>query len=472
MGNYTSASFDENEAIIQLGIEEGRKYYPIFKKMADSLKALYPDYKFIKNRLPAVNSYSLSTIEVEGLNANSKVAFLEQTSLSKSTEITAHKLEKDSREAFAYRTYKSIVYDIKPDGKGGHQLVYHVKPESSVVLKAGISQNTFTGFGVDLNLTARNFISPFSRSMVSINLGQNFRALLEHQQMFGYKTPLSNRFQVYSEFQEVPTYTDFTGTGLYKLKYFTIDDRLQLTAKRKSVGGIGIQWEDIEALPKIQSGTYLNGDNNFFHLYAFWQYNNLSKPQYPKRGTNLELKAGYVFSVSPDFLVYQNDSIVGELNKDLIQYGNYMKTTVNFSNTRPLSRHWALVSRLQGGVNFGSNSSLLNGFIAGGMNQNLHNQVVFAGLKEGEVVSESMLTAHVGARYNPFGKVYATLLGSVMTYDFIKKESLPVSTKWIVGSGLTLAYDLSFGPVELTLMLSNKTHGLRTYFNFGFPFRL
>ena len=97
---------------------------------------------------------------------------------------------------------------------------------------------------------------------------------------------------------------------------------------------------------------------------------------------------------------------------------------------------------------------------------------MFTGLKEGEVVSESLVAAHVGARYNPFGKVYATLLGSVMTYDFIKKESLPASTKWIVGSGLTLAYDLSFGPIELTLMMSNKTHGLRTYFNFGFPFRL
>jgi NTE family protein len=381
-------------------------------------------------------------------------------------------MEKVSREAFAYRTYKNIIYDINNDGKGSHQLVYRVKPESSVVLKAGISQNTFTGFAVNLNLTARNFISPFSRSMVSVNIGQNFRALAEHQQMFGYRTPWSNRFQVYTEFQEVPTYTDFARTGLYKLKYFTIDDRLQLSAKRKSAGGIGIQWENIDALPQIQSGTYLKGNNNFFHMYAFWQYNNLPKPQYPKRGTQLELKAGYVFSVSPDLEVYQDGSLVGDINKTLIQYGSYMKSSLYFTNTKPLSRHWAFVSRLQGGANFGSNSSLLNGFVGGGMNHTMHNQVMFAGLKEGEVITESIIAAHAGPRYNPFGKVYVTLLGSVMTYDFIRKETLPATAKWIVGAGLTLAYDLSFGPVEITLMMTDKTHGLRSYFNFGFPFRL
>ena len=60
MGTYTSASFADQEAIMQLGIEEGRKYYPIFKKMADSLKAIYPDYTFTKNRLPDIKKYTLA----------------------------------------------------------------------------------------------------------------------------------------------------------------------------------------------------------------------------------------------------------------------------------------------------------------------------------------------------------------------------------------------------------------------------
>jgi NTE family protein len=472
MGDYTSGSFDAANGILELGITEGRKYYPLFKKLADSLKAIYPDYSFTKNRLPVLTSYQISKVEVAGLNKKAKDAFLEQTNLDTIKHVTARKLEKETREAFAYRMYKSITYEIHPDGTGGNQLLYHVKPESDVILKAGLSQNTFTGFAVNLNLTTRNFLTPFSRSLVSLNLGKNFRGLLEHQQMFGYRRPWSNRFQVYSEFQELPTYTDFRRTGLYKLKYFTIDDRFQLSAKRRAAGGIGLQWENISATPQIESGTYLNGHNNYFHLYGFWQFNDLSKPQYPKKGTQVELKAGYVFGLNPDFQLFEDGNLVGDITKQNVQYGNYFRTTAFVSNTAPIGSRWAWVSRFQGGVNFSSNQSLLNAFIAGGMNPTMHNQVMFAGLKEGEVVSESMLAAQTGARYNPFGKVYASLVGSVLTYDFISKESIPVTPKWVVGTGLTLAYDLSFGPIELTLMISNKTQGLRTYFNFGFPFRL
>jgi outer membrane translocation and assembly module TamA len=46
----------------------------------------------------------------------------------------------------------------------------------------------------------------------------------------------------------------------------------------------------------------------------------------------------------------------------------------------------------------------------------------------------------------------------------------PTESAW--GTGITVAYDLPIGPIEFTMMFSNKTQGLRTYFNFGFPFRL
>jgi NTE family protein len=472
MGDYTSASFDAANDIIELGIAEGRKYYPFFKHLADSLKSIYPDYVFTKNRLPIKTAYKFSKIEVEGLNKKAKEAFFEQISIDTGIYINARKLEKEGREAFAYRMYKSIVSEVNIDDKGDYTLLYRVKPESPVILKAGLSQNTFTGFAVNLNLTARHLLTPFSRSLVSASFGQNFRAMAEHQQMFGYNRPLSYRLQAYVEFQELPTYTDFRRTGLYKLKYVTIDNRFQLSAKRRSAGGMGIQWDNINALPEVESGTYLRGKNNFFHAYAFWQFNNLSKPQYPKKGTQIELKAGYVFSVNPDFQVYEDGVLVGGITKDIIQYGSYARTTASFFNITPMSTRWAWVNRVQGGINFSGNQSLLNIFIAGGMNPTMHNQVLFAGLKEGEVISESMAAAQTGVRYNPFGKVYATLLGNVMAYDFIRKDSLQTSSKWIMGTGLTVAYDLPIGPIELTLMMTNKSGGLRSYFNFGFPFRL
>ncbi|HSF46276.1 MAG TPA: patatin-like phospholipase family protein [Chitinophagaceae bacterium] len=472
MGTYTSASFDDGNAIIDLGIEQGRKYYPLFKKLADSLKLVYPDYRFTKNRLPEQTGYKFAKVEVIGLKKKEKEAFLNQINLDTSMLITCGKLEKETREAFAYRMYKSIVYEIKQEENGDYKLLYRVKPESAVMLKAGVIANTTAEFGVQVNLTGRNVFTPFSRSLVSLNIGQHFRGLLEHLQMFGYKKPWSNRFQVYSEMQELPTYTDFESTGLYKLKYFTIDDRFQLSAKRRSAGGIGVQWENIVAKPQVKSGTYYDGQSNYFHIYGFWQYNTLSKPLYPKKGTQLEIKAGYVFDVKPDIEIYEDGVLIAEITKSYIQYGSYLRTTMNFSNTTSLNKRWAWISRAQGGVNFTANQSFLNSFIAGGMAPIMRNQVMFAGLREGEVVSESMISAHIGPRYNPFGKMYITITGSTLFYDFIEKDKEILDAKWMFGAGMTFAYDLPIGPLEFSLMWNNKNGGLGTYLNLGFPFKL
>ena len=472
MGDYTAASFDASDALIDLGIEEGRKYYPIFKHMADSLKALYPGYKFVKNRLPAIKDYKISRVEVAGLNRFGRDAFLSQIVRDTSKTITFHQLQKDTRNAFAFRMYKCIVCELDADSTDTHTLFYKVQPESGTMFKAGLSQNSFTGFGVQLNLTSRNLITPFSRSLLSVNIGQNFRGLVEHSQTFGYNHPWSNRFQVYSEFQDVPTFEDFRKTGLYKLKYVTIDDRFQLAARRRSTSGIGMQWEFIDVKPQVETGVYFKGRNNYFQLYGFWQFNNLSKPQYPKKGILIELKSGYVFNIRPDFDVYRDGELVGTVTKDLVQYGNYLRTTASMQSTTPLKRKWAWITKFNGGMNFSGNETLLNGFFAGGMNPTFRNQVQFAGLKEAEVVSESMLALQAGPRFNPFGGLYITMLGSVLTYDFIPKAKQTLSQKWIAGSALTLAYDLPIGPVEFSLMLCNKTGGLSSYFNFGFPFKL
>src|SRR4030095_10500389 len=41
--DFGTASFSSSDSIIDLGIEEGKKYYPFFKKLADSLNAIYGD---------------------------------------------------------------------------------------------------------------------------------------------------------------------------------------------------------------------------------------------------------------------------------------------------------------------------------------------------------------------------------------------------------------------------------------------
>ena len=67
LDNYNAGSFNKATEILELGLEEGRKQYPLFKRLADSLNAVYGPQPENKNRLPIVDSIKISAIEITGL---------------------------------------------------------------------------------------------------------------------------------------------------------------------------------------------------------------------------------------------------------------------------------------------------------------------------------------------------------------------------------------------------------------------
>ena len=56
MEKYSMGSFGETDKIIDLGIAEGRKLYPTFKKLADSLNAIYGNEEIMKTPLPQIKT--------------------------------------------------------------------------------------------------------------------------------------------------------------------------------------------------------------------------------------------------------------------------------------------------------------------------------------------------------------------------------------------------------------------------------
>jgi NTE family protein len=65
--NYTMASFNQAEDIIQVGLEEGRKLFPRLKKMVDSLDRIYGKRPLVKQRLPDPGTSRITAYEVRGL---------------------------------------------------------------------------------------------------------------------------------------------------------------------------------------------------------------------------------------------------------------------------------------------------------------------------------------------------------------------------------------------------------------------
>ena len=98
--NYSMASFVDADKILQTGIDEGRTLYPRFKKLVDSLDAIYGKQEIPKNRLPEVHKVKISSYEVNGLKNTTVGFFINTMNLVLNKYYTAKELSNMVRQAF------------------------------------------------------------------------------------------------------------------------------------------------------------------------------------------------------------------------------------------------------------------------------------------------------------------------------------------------------------------------------------
>src|SRR6267154_1831087 len=79
--DFSAASFGSSAELIQLGKEWGKKFYPAFKKLADSLRASNPEYHFQKSRLPNKTKVTIDAIHINGLSHTTEKSFIKRLHL-------------------------------------------------------------------------------------------------------------------------------------------------------------------------------------------------------------------------------------------------------------------------------------------------------------------------------------------------------------------------------------------------------
>ena len=75
LAKYNMASFGDAEEILEKGIDEGRKLYPKFKHLADSLDAIYGKQEIKAQRLPQLKKVCIDEYEIKGFEKYHPVFF-------------------------------------------------------------------------------------------------------------------------------------------------------------------------------------------------------------------------------------------------------------------------------------------------------------------------------------------------------------------------------------------------------------
>ncbi len=185
MEKYSMGSFGDAKELMELGLEEGRKLYPRFKALADSLNAIYGPPVPKVNRLPQVHGVVISSYEVHGTDRTSAEFFVHTMNFETNTFYTARRLANMVRQAYGTRYYSRVTYSLEPQTDGTSKIIFDVTEYPLTFAKLGLHYNRFTGVGLIANLTARNFFTANSRSLVTVNIGETFRIRGEHLQYLG-----------------------------------------------------------------------------------------------------------------------------------------------------------------------------------------------------------------------------------------------------------------------------------------------
>jgi NTE family protein len=470
MEKYSMGSFADADAILQLGLEEGRRLYPQFKRLADSLDQIYGPAPPKKDRLPQVNKVEISSYEVQGVEKTSADFFVHTMNFDVGKSYTAKQLANMVRRAYGTRYYSRIIYSLQPQPDSTVRIVFDVTENPFTFAKLGLHYNRFTGVGIIANITSRNFFTTNSRSLVTVNLGETFRVRAEHLQYIGRLKNISVPLDLQFDRFDFNTYDTYVQTGLYKQHYFRFGGRFQYSASRNFSIGVGHKFEWLRYSPTISKGLEFKGSNNFTSTYVYLAHNSLDRSIYPRKGVKLEAEAARVARQHPNIrFLLDGEEIVDE---DSIQVSTapYLRTTLNVESYFPLGRRATLQMNAQGGINFDYNGNVMNEFIIGGLTKTFRNQITFAGLPEGSLYTPAMAMLQGGLRVQIYNNTYLTGRANVLFNNFISQSSFFGNPDFLSGYSMTFSYNFALGPLEISAMYCDQTRKFQSYINLGIPF--
>jgi NTE family protein len=462
---YSMATFSQADEIIEAGLEEGRKLYPQLKKLADSLNNLYGNLN-AKKELPEEHSVKISSYEVKGLKYTTQDFFVHTMGLLTNHVYTPEMLAFMVRRAGGTRYYTRITYHLDPQPDQSAKIVFDVLESPLTFAKLSLHYNQFTGISAILNVTSRDFLTPNSRSSFTLNIGENFRVKAEHLQYLGRGRKFALILATQFDQLNITTYRDTKEAGIYNQNYFLLDSKIGYSTNRDVTIGVGTRFEWTRFNPSITSAVEFNGTDNFPTSYVYFKQNSLDRPVYPKRGVKTELEGDWVYTQNPNIQLHTSSHDMDTV----LASTAYPRVTFHFESYTPLSEKNTLLFLLQSGMNF-QTGNVMNQFSIGGLTNSFHNQITFAGLREGSYYSSSLAAIQTGIRYNMYGNLYLTARANVLFSNFVDNGNKFYDTPdFLSGYALTFTYNFVLGPLELSAMYCDQWKRVMGYVNIGIPF--
>jgi len=476
--DFSAGSFSSSDSIMQIGNYVGKAYYPYFKKLADSLNALYPIIYNPEGRLPSLDSVKINSYEINGLEKTSRKMLVDKLNIREGNNYTAVDLNKAFRAAFSTRYYQKIYYTLDPIQGGEAKLKCELKENPMTALKLGLSYHSYTGAAIIANVTTRNLLFDKSRTMLKLQIGDNFRGTIQHKQAFGKKLNNYGSFGVTYESLPLPIY-DRTNIKqqnyLYHINNFTIDLNYKRQFGTNAALTLGISKINVGLSPDISANGSFKGNINNYYSYLGYEYNTINRRFFPTSGFDIGMEVGFISGRTMDISYSLNDSSINlEVLPDVVNkikdpFYRFQSQLIKYSR---LGSRVTLIKHVGIGAHMNFSTFLLDGFALGGIQRVVSRQFLFAGLNEGQIITSSFAGLNLGLQYKVYNELYVIARANAAYYGFSTRDVLVdvTAATRILGGGLSLGYNLSAMPMEFTVMYSPEVNMVYGHVRLGFLF--
>jgi NTE family protein len=472
VAKFSAGSFSEADEILDIGYKLKEVYYPIFKRLADSLNRIQKVDFNPNNRLKRDKNVIIDSYKFIGLNKLTEDILIRKSNLVLGNKYTALELNEAFRKMYSTLYFQYIYYELIPTTPGHADIIVRLKEQYPGMLKVTFNYHSFIAPAIILNYTWRNLVFDKSRSIVKFAISQDLKALLEQKQFFGRSLNNTITFKLKYLQQRLPFFDKDKESNLYKTGNFNANIGVHHYFARKLAFGGDFSYYRIGFSPDIASYLRFDGYDRGLRLNTSLEYSTINRPFLPTSGIDAKIQASanfyrrYAMKYSGSDTSFTDTTMIVDPEKILFKtdfYINYYKSVMP---------KLTLIINGQGGAFFAEKYGFLDNYFLGG-NQKIYNNFAFSGYKDCQIPTYSFASGLIGIQYKVWSELYLLGKFNIGLYDFIIPESgfAKLSNDNIVsGFSATLAYNLSMLPVEFSINYSPEIGVVYSSVNIGFVF--
>ena len=457
LAKYGMMDFNSFDTIISIGESAAREFLPQLKHLADSIKSIQ-DYA-IKERpnTKPLDSIYVALLKIDGVRDENAAFIRKSFSKNYPTMTSLSDIENTLMSIYATGYFKDIWYELVPAPKGA-VLKLHCQEKEEETVSVGAHYDTDYGIGILANITLKNVLGFPKRSTISadINIAEDPYFKLR------FHSNVSQRFKYGADVSVISLFMNQYDDKTINNSYSVQDNRLDLflevmptLEQQLRFGAVGnyVHLRD-NLVNVVRSDSY----DFISHFYFNYHLDNEDSPTFASRGWKLNVNGKYIVPV-----IKLDDGS---------RMGNSIVVRADLDGSIAIGKRHSLKLGLTAGSSIGNNELPLSYqfFVGGQSHMNYFDNIIsFEGLRFTQLYGDHIAFGKVSWQYNFYKNFYAiaNVNGGYMSDAYDKWFD---DDNFVVGCGLTLGMKTMAGPIEVSLMASNKCSNLVGFFNLGYWF--